>query len=79
MHSKNEISNFKLLVHPIGQDRSGQKKAVHDKELISRKKAERVFITDDLTVHFGQCIPTKDDPFVRSVNNRVLATSIRLC
>ena len=71
MDSKSEISNIKLLVHPIDwdifyfeQDVSGKKKSVRDEELISRK-AEHVSITYDLTVHFGQCISTKD-PFVRS-------------
>ena len=72
MYSKSEMSNFKLLFHPIGQDRSGPNKSVRDKELIS-KKAEHLSIT------FGQYISTTDDPFIQSVNNRVLANSIRIC
>ena len=53
------------LIHPIGHDRSGQNKWVRDEELISRK-AEHLSTTNDLTVHFGQCISTKKDLFVRS-------------
>ena len=63
-----------LLIQPIGYDRSGQNKSVHDEELISRK-SENLSTTNDLTVHFGQCISTKDDPFVRNVY--VYARSIR--
>ena len=72
MHSKR---NFKLLIHPIGQDRSGQKKSVRDKELISRK-AEHLSITDGI---FWSMYLTKDDSFIQSVNNRVLTSSIRKC
>ena len=67
-----------LLIHPIGYNRSEQNKSVRDEELIY-KKVEHLSIhlssTDDLTVHFGQCISTKDNPFVR--NMYVYARSIR--
>ena len=82
MRLRSEISKFKLLVtlpniiqkrakksvlpiYPIGYDRSGQKKSVRDEELICRK-AEHFSTTNDLTVHFGQCISTQKDLFVRS-------------
>ena len=39
---------------------------MHNEELISRK-SEHLSTTNDLTVHFGQCISTKDDPFVRNM------------
>ena len=59
-----------LLIHPIGYNRGGQNKSVRDEEFTSRK-AEHLSIhissTDDLTVHFGQCILTKDNPFVRNI------------
>ena len=41
-----------LLISPIGYDRSGQNKVVHNEELISRK-SEHVSTTNDSTVHFG--------------------------
>ena len=69
MRPKSKVSNFELLVtlpnnteagkivsatdHPIGYDRIGQNKSVHDEELISRK-SEHLSTTNDLTVHFGQ-------------------------
>ena len=67
-----------LLIHPIRYDRSGQNKSVRGEGLISRK-SEHLSIhlsnTDDLTVHFGQCISTEDDSFFRNIY--VYARSIR--
>ena len=39
---------------------------MHDEELICRK-SEHLSTTNDLPIHFGQCISTKDDPFVRNI------------
>ena len=36
-------------------------------------------ISQSQMAYFGQCISTKDDPFIQSVNDRVLANSIRIC
>ena len=55
-----------LLIHPIGYDRSGQNKSLRDEEL---RNAEHLSTTKDLTVHFGQCISTKKDPFVRNISS----------
>ena len=63
-----------LLIHPIGYDRGGQNKSVHNEELISRK-SEHLSTTNNLAVHVGQCISAKVDTFVR--NMYTYARSIR--
>ena len=47
---------------------------MHEEEIIFRKP-KHLSTTNDLTVYFGQCISTKDDPLVR--NMYVYARSIR--
>ena len=64
--------------------RSGQNKSVRDEELISREAGHlsiHLSSTDDLTVHFGQCISTKKRPLCLKycITKRVLANSIRIC
>ena len=65
-----------LLIHSIEYDRSEQNKSVDDEELISRK-SEHLPTTNDLTVHFGQYISTKNDPFVRNIYVYAVNRSIR--
>ena len=58
----------------MGNIRDVSTPKVHDEELISRK-SKHLSTTNDLTAHFGQCISTKNDPFVRNIY--VYARSIR--
>ena len=62
MHSKNDFFYFKLLVTLPNNTEAG--KRVSATEITTFEKQNHISSTDDLTVHFGQCISTKDDPFV---------------
>ena len=68
MHSKNEFFNLLLAL----QNNTEAGKRVSETESLLLLKNHMIFQVQ--MAHFGQCISTKDDPFVRSVNNRVFTT-----
>ena len=87
MYPNREISNFKLMVHPIEHDISYFKKIRKRTNEILRD-TEPTFTLEEqdhfsimrwhILVNVFQCISTKDGPFVPSIiTNRVLENSIR--
>ena len=65
MQSKSVFFFFKLLVTLPNYTEAG-KRVNATVSRLRLKKQDHLSSTDDLTVHFGQCISTKDDPFVQN-------------
>ena len=68
MRSKSKKFNFKLLVTLQNNTEAGKRVSATESLLRSTifEKQDHRSSTDDLTVHFGQCMSTRDDLFVQN-------------